>query len=426
MRYRDNLPLVSANGIRMIYMLGLGIALQLYLKDMGASPFQVSLLEVTFWAALFIFAPLWGALSDASGRRKVFLATSIVAAGAVIPAFTVLDTVTGVLLLRFGFAALASAFPPVALAAMSASADQEHRAKNLAPYNTSRALGFLIGWGTSGLLIDTIGFAQTFTTLGLVGVAGFIATLLIDRDSVDAPEPVSAQEVWNNAKQRWLPSVGDTTLQRHGLHYLYTGIFLRKAGLIGTMSLIAVYATDHVGLSASLMGLLLALNPLSQFLFITLFGRLTDIYGRKKITLFGFLFTVPVPLLLILANDPVWLATGMAKEMLFGGAYLLLGFSFAAVVEGTTAFVGDVAPDGRQGEFMGFRKSAQGLAGITGPLIAGGLATVYGFTVMLSVMTGLMVLAFLSILFGTDESLHESGVHESVAQDVVARVHDWQ
>ncbi|MFB6166986.1 MAG: MFS transporter [Candidatus Nanohaloarchaea archaeon] len=406
MRYRDNLPLTGANLLRMVYMLGLVVILQLYVKGLGASPLQVSLLEATFWTGIFVFSPLWGALSDASGRRKVFLVASILSAALVIPLFAYADTVWKVLAVRFGFAVLASAFPPVALASMSAGAETGHRGRSLAPYNFSRAAGFLIGWGAAGILVDLAGFRYAFYAMAGVGVLGFISSLKVE--DVDTPEEVSLREVWEKARSRWVPSIHDPSLRERGLNYLYLSIFLRKAGILGLNSLVVVYAVDVVGLSASFAGLMLAFNPLLQILFIDLFGTVVDRHGRKKVILLGFLGTVPVPLLLSVASGPV----------VFGAAYALVGFSFAAVVQGTTAFIGDVAPENRQGELMGFRRSAQGFAGITGPLIAGTVATAYGYTEMLYILSGLMFLGLLTAYLGTRETLEDTVEHVSLGRDV--------
>lgn len=394
----------------MVYMTGSAIVLQLYLDSMGATPFQVSLLEVVFWGGMLLVSPLWGAISDASGRRKIFLAISILIAGLIIPLFYYTETIGGVLGLRFVFALIAVAFPPVALAAMSQGAKQADRGKSLAAYNTSRAVGFFLGWGGAGLVLQTLGFQHTFLLFGGVGVLGFAAALLV-RD-IDTPEEVSLQEVWDKAKQRWTPSRDDASFQIHGLNYLYASLFLRKAGFIGIMSLIAMYTVGEVGISEAFLGYMMALNPLSQLVFINLFGSMTDRYGRKKIFLIGFLSSIPFPLLLLYAANPAALAM----------SFILLGFSYAALVEGSTAFIGDVAPNGRQGEFMGFRKSSQGLAGVCGPLLAGFLATRYGFPTMLLAMAVLITAGFLVAWRDTEESLHEPGMHDSIAKDIVSRV----
>ncbi len=419
MRYRDNLPLVTANLVRMVYLVGFAVALQLYMRNvLGASPFTVSLLESVFWAGLLIFAPLWGALSDASGRRTVFLASSILLAGATIPLFGLLSAPAEVLLLRFLFAVLASAFPPVALAAMSVDATAADRGKDVAPYHTSRAVGFLIGWGASGLAVDALGFQGAFLVFGLTGVVGFVAAVRIR--GIDTPEAVTPAAVWRKARQRWVPSRGDASLRTEGLHYLYAGIFLRKMGLVGIFSLIAIYADNVLGFAASLIGLLLALNPAAQLAFIDFFGDLADRRGRRAVYLFGFVASIPVPFLLLVAEGPA----------VFGAAYLLIGVSFAALIEGSTAFIGDVAPAHRQGELMGFRKSAQGLAGVIGPIIAGAVATVYGYRAMFMVLGLLIIAGAVVVWIGVGESLGDGSGNalrhdlQAAALDVAGRFTD--
>lgn len=399
MRYRDNLPLVTTNLSRMVYMVAAGVVLQDYMKtELGASLFEISLIESMFWLALLIFSPLWGASSDASGRRKPFLLVSILAAALVFPLFTLAESPYTVLALRFLFAALASAFPPAALAAMSVHAETEDRGKRIAPYHMSRGVGFLLGWGGAGIVLDLLGFHNTFYALAGVGVVGFLIGTRIT--GIDTPEPVSLGEVWRKARERWIPSWHDGALHVRGLPYLYAAIFLRKMGLIGLFSLIVVYAVHELGFSRSLTGLLLALNPVGQLIAIELFSMLADRTGRRHVFVLGFLSSVPVPLLLIVAGHPA----------IFGLTYLLVGVSFAAILAGTTTFIGDVAPDDRQGEFMGIRKSAQGLAGFLGPLVAGTVATFYGYTAMFVVMAGIMALGFLAAWLGTEESLdHVSG-----------------
>ncbi len=394
MRYsREELPLVSANLLRLVYMVGIGIVLQLYLKELGASPFVISLSEVAFWGAMLLFAPLWGAMSDASGRRKIFLVGGMLGPALMLPVFGILTTTETVLGLRFLFSVAAVAFPPVALAALSDGRDAAERGRSLSSYHTSRALGFLVGWGGAGLVVDFLGFQGAFLVFGGVATLGLLAALRVT--GVDAPEPVSAREVVETAKSRWVPDRDDGVFRQNGLHYLLAGIFLRKVAFVGIFALIAVYAVDVLGLTRGLLGILLAVNPLSQLVFLDFFGLVADRRGRRFVLLVGFLFTIPVPFLLLHAANP-WV---------FAGAYAIFGFAFAAIMQGSTAFIGDVAPGGRQGELMGFRKSAQGLAGVVGPLLAGAIATVYGYQEMLLVMGALCIAAFVLVWKGTAETV---------------------
>ena len=58
-----------------IVMMGFGIVLpvlQFYAREIGATPFQIGLLATSYAAMQFLFAPLWGALSDRVGRKPIF------------------------------------------------------------------------------------------------------------------------------------------------------------------------------------------------------------------------------------------------------------------------------------------------------------------------------------------------------------------
>ena len=57
---------------------GFGIILPLlpfFAERFGASPLQVTLLATVYSFSQFIFAPLWGRLSDRVGRRPIILLT---------------------------------------------------------------------------------------------------------------------------------------------------------------------------------------------------------------------------------------------------------------------------------------------------------------------------------------------------------------
>ncbi|MFB6076733.1 MAG: MFS transporter, partial [Candidatus Nanohaloarchaea archaeon] len=352
-----------------------------------------------------IVSPLWGAMSDVSGRRRIFLVASSLGAALLLPLFGLMGTVWQVLGLRFLFSLVAMAFPPVAIAAMSIGSDPERRGRSLSAYHTSRALGFLIGWGGSGILLDAVGFQGTYMVFGAVGLAGAAAAVRVQ--GIDTPTSITLSEVWREARDRWVPAPSDRILRSAGMHYLFLGIFLRKVAIIGILSLIAVYAVDVLGHSRTLLGIVLALNPLSQLLFLDFFGTVADRRGRRSALLVGFLPTIAFPLMLLHATSPV----------VFGATYVLLGFCFAAIVQGSTAFIGDVAPDGRQGELMGVRKSAQGLAGVIGPLLAGMTATLYGYGVMLTMTAGLTVAALLVVWTGVGEPLDDPASETSLRRD---------
>src|SRR3989442_9213308 len=68
-----------------IGLIGFGIVLPLlpgYTEDFGAKGFWIGAIIASFSAMQFLFAPVWGRLSDRIGRRPVMLISNAGAAGA--------------------------------------------------------------------------------------------------------------------------------------------------------------------------------------------------------------------------------------------------------------------------------------------------------------------------------------------------------
>src|SRR5881275_2185721 len=66
-----------------IDLIGFGIVLPLlplYNRDLGASGFLIGVIQASFSAMQFLFAPAWGRLSDRIGRRPVLLVSTAGAA----------------------------------------------------------------------------------------------------------------------------------------------------------------------------------------------------------------------------------------------------------------------------------------------------------------------------------------------------------
>src|SRR5437773_11398024 len=67
-----------------IDLIGFGIVLPLlpgYTEDFGAKGFLIGVIIASFSAMQFLFAPVWGRLSDRIGRRPVMLISNAGAAG---------------------------------------------------------------------------------------------------------------------------------------------------------------------------------------------------------------------------------------------------------------------------------------------------------------------------------------------------------
>ena len=106
---------------------------------------STGLLTAVYTLALFLFAPVWGRLSDLYGRRVILLA-GLAGFSATMFTFTFLETFTGLYAERFLSGLFAAAVTPVALAVVADLATSEHaRARRLTFVTLAGISGFLLG-----------------------------------------------------------------------------------------------------------------------------------------------------------------------------------------------------------------------------------------------------------------------------------------
>jgi MFS family permease len=132
-----------------IDLLGFGMVLPLlpiYGKQFDASFATLGLLMASFSAMQFLFAPLWGRLSDRIGRRPVLL---LGLAGSVVfytlfGVATVYESLAGLFIARIG-AGIAGATISTAQAYIADTTTLENRAKGMALIGAAFGLGFTFG-----------------------------------------------------------------------------------------------------------------------------------------------------------------------------------------------------------------------------------------------------------------------------------------
>ena len=129
------------------------------------------LLTALYMAALFVFAPFWGRLSDHWGRRPVLL-IGLAGFGATIIAFAFFETLTAVYVERALSGVFAAAVTPVALAAVTDF--------TVAKAALGRRLTFVSVAGITGFLLGpTLGVALTRSFSGIGGAAGALTVPLV-------------------------------------------------------------------------------------------------------------------------------------------------------------------------------------------------------------------------------------------------------
>ncbi|WP_144552338.1 MFS transporter [Bacillus sp. X1(2014)] len=120
----------------------------------------------------------------------------------------------------------------------------------------------------------------------------------------------------------------------------------------------------EIGASGKDMGYLVAATGLTQFLFSPLGGKLSDQYGRKKITIIG-LAIIMVSQFLFSVGTDLWL---LYLSRFIGG------IGVGLLIPATMAYVADVTTIEKRGKGMGLLGASISLGFVIGPGIGGFLA----------------------------------------------------
>lgn len=387
----------------------MGTVLSVYVGRRG-SPFAVSLVYTVFWAGLMICSPVWGAVADITGKRRaVLLGTATLAALAAAPLIFVHD-IWMMVGIRGLFAVFAAGFLPVMLTIVNQSGETATRGRALGFFNSATAVGLMAGQFFAGALIEVFSPDRVFLVVTGVSVLVILAVGVV-RDPTSAPEESpTLSSLFEEIRDRLSPAAGDSdVLRRNGLRWLYVAVLLRNMTVLGMGGLLPIYLISKVDVSPFLMGALLTINPLAQIVFMYVLGRVSDVTGRKPLIVAGAGASGVYAVVLSVATLPSSL---IGRVAIVTVGFLILAGGFSALMTGTIAFIGDVAPAERESELIGFRQTARGLGGTIGPVILGLIATVTNYSVAFAAGSLLAFTAAAIVAYHLVES-HPNAVQNS-------------
>lgn len=183
-------------------------------------------------------------------------------------------------------------------------------------------------------------------------------------------------------------------MKKASLPLLFSVVFMDMVGFGFVIPLIPDYIKKFGG-SPALVGLLMAVYALGQFIAAPIVGRLSDRFGRKPLFLFSIGGTFLSLLILGFANT-LWVV--FAARLLDG----LTGGNITVA----QSYIVDVTDDKNRARGLGLIGMAFGLGFILGPLF-GGLLSRWGLSVPAFVAAGMAFLNLMLISFVLPESLSE-------------------
>lgn len=370
-------PLVVIFFTVFIDLIGFGIIIPLlpfYAEHFGASALVVGLLSTSFSAAQFLFAPLWGRLSDRIGRRPVILIGLI--GSAVSYALFALATSLPLLFVARTLAGIAGANIPTAQAFIADVTPPDKRARGMGLIGAAFGLGFIFGPAIGGFL-SRWGYAAPAWFAAALSLANFVAALiLLPESKPDHHEPGERPgriEVFRRA------------LLRPHLPPVLLVFFLVITSFSSFENTFALYAERRFDFTPQTIGYMFAwIGIVLSIVQGGLIGRVVPKFGENRVvpaallTMAVALALVPLsPTVTVLAVASALLAVGMG----FGNPSLL-------------STVSQLADARDQGSTLGVSQSLGSLARIVGPMWGGFVFDRFGIGVPFLTASLLMLVAW--------------------------------
>lgn len=247
-------------------------------------------------------------------------------------------------------------------------------------YSRGISMGMLIGFFAGGLLADKLGFKATFLAgaflIGASAVVFIASTRKVDFNRLNSEKP---KLIASFSRQNVTPS----------LLPVYLSLFLRHAGAGGAWALFSVYLV-LLGASKTWIGILYAINLVTQIAFMVQAGKLSDKFGRRPV--------LTIAMLLSALTFTAYALTPNAY--LIAPVQIVLGFSWSMLITSSTALAGDLAPPEKRTEIMGRLFTALSLGSVIGPVLSGFVSSIAGIRahMMLAAILALMASLVASLI----------------------------
>src|SRR5574341_167461 len=349
---------------------GAKVAVSLYALELGAGAAAVGVLAALFAAFPLLLAVRAGRLSDRFGvRAPIVLGSAVMALGLAVPL-----AAPGIasLFLCSALMGLGHIFFHVSVHNLVGSlGDDAERTRNFSTFALGSSIAAFLGPSTAGFAIEFAGFGPAFALLAIVAATPALVVLV----SPGLIPSRVAHEGEAQAKSAFdllaIPALRRTLIM--------SGVTLTGIELFSFY--LPIYGRS-IGLSASVIGMVLSTYAVAGFIVRSFMHRLAQRYTEVGV-LTGSLFIAALAYLAV---------PGLADGFLLAGAAFALGLALGSAQPLTIILTYNHAPAGRSGEALGMRIMANKVTQIAVPLAFGGFGAALGATPVF-VATGVFLFA---------------------------------
>ena len=343
-----------------IDLVGFGVVIPLlpyYALEFHATPFEVTTMMACYSLAQFFASPLLGHLSDRLGRRPVILASLVCS----VVSYLWLGFATQLWML-FAARLLAGAGAGNISAAQAYVADvtpPDQRAKGMGMIGAAIGLGFTLGPAIGGAVAG--GDAQSahlawpaFVAAALSAAAFVLAFTRLEESLTNHPAVARVGRL----------AMAKAATLRPTLRLLLLLVFVSIAAFAGMETTFALWAHDGFGWGPFQVGMIFFyVGILLSALQGGAIGKLAKALGETKLVIAGASILAVGLLALTFAHALWWVLVACA----------LLAIGMGMFSPSMASLFSQQAGEGERGGVLGLSQSAQSLARIVGPAVAGAL-----------------------------------------------------
>jgi MFS family permease len=325
--------------------------LPVYASRSGAGGVYIGLIFGAFSLSRTVMLPYFGRLSDRKGR-KPFIVVGLFCYALVSIAFMVFDSIPGLITVRFLQGIASAMVMPVIQAYVGDITPRGKEGFVMGLFNMSLFFGLSLGPVAGGAINDYLSMDAAFYCMGGLALTG--AGL-----SFGLLPPTSSEAVVERKRPplRWRVMVRDRIILGLFAHRM---VYAAGIGII--WGFVPVLADQDLGLSSSLIGILVMTGVLVSGIIQTPMGYLADRISRKGMAVFGGVLAVASMLSYLWCTSFVHLL-GAGIVFGFGGGISMPAVMAIAVYKGSqTESMGSV---------MGLLTVAHSLGMLGGAVLAG-------------------------------------------------------
>ncbi len=347
---------VSLSLLQGISQRGIKMVVSLSALSMGATPFQVGILQGLFAIFPLVLAVYAGKVSDRIGVKRPIVAGSVMMSAGILAPFAV-PGLAG-LMACATLVGLGHIFFHVSMHNLiGAFGEGEARTRNFATFSLGASISAFIGPALSGFAIDGLGFLATHAILAAISLMPAAIILayprLVPRRAPHeaAAEGGSSLDLLRHAGLRRTLMMSGVTLTGIELFTFYFPVYGRS-----------------IGLSASVIGMVMASYAVAAFIV-----RMGMHRAARRVGDIGVLTAS-----LFIAGATYTLVPFVDKAPLLALMAFMLGLGLGCAQPLTILLTYNHAPAGRSGEALGMRLTVNKLTQIAVPLVFGGLGSALG------------------------------------------------